>query len=174
MSGLEVSRRDLLERQQVQLLLRDEPFQLRILLAERLEFLGLVDVHVPVPVTPVVIGRLGNVEMAGDLLDRLAVGQQPVHGLKLPNDLVGSMPFTSFRHDDVLALPGDRTPTLRGTKYGEHARMLHRLHNFEDKLGRQGPEVQAAMHASNITRLVDHQRYGIMLELRPERPTRRP
>ena len=87
MSGLEVSRRDFLEGQQVEFLFGDQPFQLRVLVAQLAEFLGFVDVHCPVTVTSVVERRRGDAELSGDFLARRAVSGELVRGAEFANDL---------------------------------------------------------------------------------------
>ena len=71
-TGSEVSPGDLLKGVDLELLVGHDALEMRVLVAELLEALGVVGLETAVLVAPPVIGLLGDLEMLGDLGDNLA------------------------------------------------------------------------------------------------------
>src|SRR5205807_229090 len=86
------SRRHLLQGVDLELLVGDDPLQLGVLALELLQALDVVGLHPAVLRAPAVKRVLGDLELLGDLWDRLAFGEHPLCLAQLANDLLGRVP----------------------------------------------------------------------------------
>src|SRR5205807_106231 len=90
--GLPISRCHLLQGVDLELLVGDDPLQLGVLALELLQPLDVVGLHPAVLRAPAVKRVLGDLELLGDLWDRLAFGEHPLRLAQLANDLLRRVP----------------------------------------------------------------------------------
>ena len=76
--GSEVSRRDLLQRRLLQLRISEQPLQRGVLSLQVLQPLGVVGFQAAELVPPPVVGLLRDTQLAADVGDVPALGQQPI------------------------------------------------------------------------------------------------
>src|SRR5438445_2682600 len=91
-AGSPVSLRDLLESLDLHPLVCDDPLERRVLALELLQALDVVRLHPAVLRAPAVERVLRDLELLGDLGDRLAFRQQPLGLAQLANDLLRRVP----------------------------------------------------------------------------------
>ena len=98
-----------------------ELLQLRVLLAQLSQLLGIVGFHAAVLVAPAVPGRLGDLEMTDHLLDRFPFAKELLALGQLPDHLLGRV--TPSLHRRAVLLPhmvglglAQRVDQLTGTR----------------------------------------------------------
>src|SRR5690606_34889450 len=100
-TGLPLSLGDLLQGEDIQSLIRDEPLELQILGLEFLQALELVGLHAAILGFPAMIRLLGDLELLADLGDCLPAAKVHLGLAQLLDDLLrGVLP--AFRHSSSL------------------------------------------------------------------------